>query len=113
MNFRTNLNAKQFVTHNATRLIAGTCVAVASLAMTGCTNQTEGDRTLERAETIEQAGTMIKRGEAMVVQGKATEAEGKALRDQGRMDDGNRLINQGQAEQRQGQALIDQGRSMK
>lgn len=79
----------------------------------GCANKTEGERTLEKASRIEDAGVRIKRGEEMIVEGKAAEARGRAMKDQGQTVEGDKMISEGKSMQRQGQALIDQGRQDK
>lgn len=91
--------------------VAAAVVGIAALS--GCANKTEGDRTIERAKTVEDAGMMIKRGETAVTDGKATEARGRSMKEQGNTLEGDRLINEGQAQQKKGQADIDQGRKMK
>jgi len=58
-------------------ILAAAAVGIASIG--GCANKTEGERTVERAESIKDAGEMIKRGEAAVADGEATEARGRAL----------------------------------
>ncbi len=90
-----------------------TMVVAGGAAMNGCANKTEGERTLERAAEIEEAGTMITRGEQMERDGKAIEARGRTAREQGDTTEGNRLMNEGQAKVKQGQALIEQGRRAK
>lgn len=91
--------------------VAAAAVSMAALA--GCSNKTEGDRTLERAKTVEDAGMMIKRGEQTVADGRATEARGRALKDQGNHVEGDKLVEEGRSMQRKGQADIDAGRRLK
>jgi hypothetical protein len=96
-----------------TQSIALTLAGLASFAVLGCESQTEGERTLERAETIEDAGNMIRRGEKLVADGKAQVARGQTVRDQGDRVEGDRLVAEGRAMQRQGEALIAEGRRLK
>jgi hypothetical protein len=96
-----------------TRSIAFTLVGVSSFALLGCESKTEGERTLDKAQTIESAGNMIKRGETMVANGKAQITRGETIRDQGNRVEGERIISEGRATQKQGQALIEEGRRMK
>jgi hypothetical protein len=98
---------------NVFRAGALCAIAFAGASAVGCANKTEGERTLERAKEVEDAGHMISRGEQLVRDGKATEARGRAAKDQGDTVEGNHLINEGQAQQKQGQALIEQGRKVK
>lgn len=87
--------------------------AVAGVAIAaGCTHQTEGDRTLEKAERVEDAGLIIKRGEQMRIDGAATEARGRETKRLGKDLEGDKLINEGQAMQKQGDDLISRGRDM-
>lgn len=98
------------------RFTTSAALALASLsafAVVGCESKTEGERTLEKAETIEDAGNMIRRGERMVADGKAQVTKGETVRDQGDDVEGNRMIAQGRATQRQGEALIAEGRRLK
>ena len=92
-------------------LAVAATIGIAALA--GCANKTEGDKTIERADTIKEAGMMMKRGESEINDGKATEARGQSMKDQGQTADGERLINEGQSMQKKGQADIDQGKKMK
>ena len=80
---------------------------------TGCESKTEGERTIEKAAKIEDAGLRIKRGEQMVVDGKAAEARGRAMKDQGQTVEGDKMISEGRSMQKQGEALIAQGRQDK
>lgn len=84
-----------------------------SFAILGCESKTEGERTLEKAEKIEDAGNMIRRGEKMVADGKAQVTRGETIRDQGDRVEGERIISEGRAMQRQGEALISEGRRLR
>src|SRR3954469_12813193 len=92
---------------NVFRAGALCAIAVAGATAVGCANKTEGERTLERAKEVEDAGNMITRGEQLVRDGKATEARGRTAKEQGDTVEGNHLINEGEAQQRQGRALIE------
>ena len=96
-----------------TRSIALSAIVMTSFGVLGCESQTEGERTLEKAQTIEDAGNMIRRGEKMVADGKAQVARGEAIRTQGDRVEGDRTIAEGRAMQRQGEALIAEGRRLK
>jgi hypothetical protein len=88
-------------------------LAVGGLTVVGCTNQTEGQRTMQKGDAIEDAGAMIRRGELLVSDGKALEARGRAVRDQGDTITGDKLIGEGRSKQAQGQELIEQGRRIR
>lgn len=88
-------------------------LAISGLSITGCTNQTEGQRTMQKGDAIEDAGTMIRRGELKVADGKSLEARGRAMRDQGDTIGGDKLIGEGRALQAQGAELIEQGRRIR
>lgn len=95
------------------RFIPILVASVLAIPLVGCESKTEGERTIDRARTIEDAGNMIKRGESMVASGKAQITKGETIRDQGNRVDGERMIAEGRATQKQGQALIDEGRRLK
>lgn len=95
------------------RIGIAAALVVAGLFAGGCANGTEGERTLEQAARIEDAGQMIARGEQLVADGKATEARGQALAEQGNRIDGERLAGEGRARQKQGQGLIEEGRKLR
>jgi hypothetical protein len=88
-------------------------VALGGIALTGCANQTEGQRTMQQGDAIEDAGVMIRRGELLVSDGKAMEARGQTVRDQGDTITGDKLIAEGKANQKKGNELIDQGRRIR
>lgn len=95
-------------------LIAATIGFGACLMTTGCvSDRTEGQQTLAKANRIEDAGEMIRRGEMYVSQGKATEARGRAIKEQGDEVTGDRLIGEGKANQEKGEELIEQGRKLR
>jgi hypothetical protein len=87
--------------------------AVSGAMVGGCASRTEGERTLEQADRVEQAGILIRRGEMAVQDGRAIEARGQTLRTQGDTVEGDRLIAEGRAKQAQGEELIQQGRRMR
>jgi hypothetical protein len=99
--------------HSLIRTGLACTLAVAGGIALGCSNRTEGERTLERAERHEEAGAMIRRGELMVQDGTALEARGGTLKQQGDDLQGDKLVAEGRAKQAQGRELIEEGRKMK
>lgn len=85
----------------------------AAVLLTGCTNQTEGERTISKGSQIQDAGDMIKRGEILVADGKAAQARGEEMKRQGANPAGDRLIAEGRADEKKGQELISQGRKIR
>lgn len=97
-----------------TQFVAAAVIGLATIASTGCSSgKTEGDKTLDRAKIIEDAGNKIKMGEDMKRDGAALEARGKAAKAQGDTVNGEKMINEGEMKQKQGQMAIDQGKKMK
>ncbi|HEX8911481.1 MAG TPA: hypothetical protein VF796_03905 [Humisphaera sp.] len=88
-------------------------VIIGGVSAGGCATKTEGERTMERADRVQEAGATIRRGELAVQDGKALEARGRAVRDQGDSIEGDRLIAEGRAQQAKGEQLIREGRAMK
>ena len=83
-------------------LLTASTLGLALMLSAGCTDKTEGERTLDRAERLEEAGETITRGEGLIVEGQATQARGEALRDQGKRLEGERLMAEGKAKRSQG-----------
>ena len=89
------------------------CGAIlAGTAATGCESKTEGERTMDKAKRVENAGDMKLRGEAAIRDGKAMVARGQATKDQGKQVEGASLISEGEALQKKGQADIEAGRKL-
>jgi hypothetical protein len=93
--------------------------AVLSLAVgfgamgVGCTNQTEGERTLMNSNQMKDAGMMIREGEMDVADGSAMVARGETLKNQGDNAGGDALVNQGNARIRRGEGQIQAGRELR
>lgn len=85
----------------------------AAVLLSGCTNQTEGERTMNKGSQIQDAGGMIRQGEILVVDGKAAQARGEEMKRQGSNAAGDRLIAEGRADQKKGEELISQGRKIR
>ncbi len=98
---------------NIVKTLAIAAIGLSSIAVIGCETKTEGERTLDKAKKVEDAGYMITRGESMVVDGKAQITRGETLKQQGDQVEGDRAIAQGRATQKQGEALIDEGRRLR
>ena len=96
-----------------TRKMFGMMCAVAltgGALVTGCETKSEGERTLDKAAKVEDAGHRITKGEKMVQEGDALIARGKAAKAQGDVVGGDKLISDGESTKKQGQVLIEQGR---
>ena len=94
-------------------LLTASTLGLALMLSAGCTDKTEGERTLDRAERLEEAGETITRGEGLIVEGQATQARGEALRDQGKRLEGERLMAEGKAKRSQGERLVEEGKRMR
>jgi len=81
--------------------------------LSGCTNMTEGERTMMKGDQVEDAGAMIRRGEMYVENGKALIARGEELKRQGDNPGGDKLIAEGKAREKLGQEQINQGRQLR
>lgn len=100
-------------THSTSFAVAAVA-AISGLAFAGgCTSQTEGERTVQKAQRVEDAGQTIIRGEKMIQDGKAQITRGQTLQQQGDNPGGQREIDAGRTLQKQGEALVQQGRRMK
>ncbi|HVT88828.1 MAG TPA: hypothetical protein VHD56_08260 [Tepidisphaeraceae bacterium] len=82
-------------------------------SISGCTNETEGQHTMVRAQRMEDAGIMIRQGEKNVADGRALQTRGQTIKDQGDNPEGDRLMAQGRAQEKLGQEQIDQGRQLR
>jgi hypothetical protein len=83
------------------------------LWLSGCAGETEGEQTLERADRMQDAGELIRRGELNVADGKALVAHGEQLKRQAADVEGDRLIAEGRSRQKLGEEQIEQGRSLR
>ncbi|HEX8341650.1 MAG TPA: hypothetical protein VF624_12130 [Tepidisphaeraceae bacterium] len=83
------------------------------VATTGCANETESERTLRKADRMEDAGLMIKRGEGMEAEGEAMIAQGRTLRDQGNRTQGETMIAEGEAKRTAGRTMISKGKDLR
>jgi hypothetical protein len=81
--------------------------------MAGCANETESEKTLRKADRIEDAGLMIRRGEGMEAEGEAMIARGRTFRDQGDRTKGETLIAEGEAKRDAGRKMINKGKELR
>ena len=93
-------------------LLAGTA-AVLPVTNFGCTNQTEGERTMDNADRMKDAGEMIRKGEMEVEDGKALQARGDAIKQQGDNAQGDKLVAEGKAREALGNKHIEEGRNLR
>jgi hypothetical protein len=93
--------------------LTASVMGLAMIVGVGCANQTEGEKTLERADRLEEAGNTISRGEQLIVDGKAAVGRGEALRDQGNRLEGEKMIAEGKAKISQGEKLVAEGKAMR
>ena len=96
----------------STALVA-LALAIPATAIVGCAQKTESEKTLERADKLQDLGMMMKDGETKEAEGKAMVAKGETVRDQGNRIDGEKMIAQGEALRDEGKQLQEKAKQMR